>query len=120
MSLSDNEYNLYDWLKTINESLLVNTAPVGSYVDIDVDTDSFSIGSINDALKYDIPLVNDINYSVYAKQNTFNQNTCADFRNFDKLDSFFEFTQLQKRSNAQSKFDYIEDLTKKIKLLYEQ
>ncbi len=120
LSLSDNEYNLYDWLKTINESLLVNTAPVGSYVDIDVDTDSFSIGSINDALKYDIPLVNDINYSVYAKQNTFNQNTCADFRNFDKLDSFFEFTQLQKRSNAQSKFDYIEDLTKKIKLLYEQ
>lgn len=120
LSLSDNEYNLFDWLKTINESLMVNTAPAGTYVDIDVDADTFSIGSIEDSYNYDTPLVNDINYSFYAKQNTFNQNSCSDFCNFDRLDAFFEFTQLHKRSNAQSKFEYFEDLTKKFKLLYEQ
>lgn len=58
-----------------------------------------------------------LNYHAYVKLNTFNENSSPLFSNFDKLDAFMSSLSLPLNKNKQSAFDFLEDLTKRFKLL---
>lgn len=58
------------------------------------------------------------NYLAYVKQNTFNEHSFPYFANFDKLDALFSNLSLSDNYQKQVTFDFIEDLTKRFKLLF--
>lgn len=117
--LSDIEYNLCDWIKTIIDCSFVRTASHFDYFKRDVDCDTIFVPIAFGNLFDDNPVVKNINYSKYANEITFNQNSCRAFNRFDELDAFFDVLLEPDRKLKQETFDFIEDLQKRLKITFQ-
>lgn len=113
-TLTDDEYNLYDWIERILFSKFINTQPDIYFFEYDRENDTLYIPSNNDI--FDEPIT--INYSRNLKNFTFNENSCRAFENFDKLTSYIKLCQKLSNNQKQKTFEFIEDLSKKFKVLY--
>lgn len=114
-SLTDKEYNIFDWINSISEftPLDPDITRVRETHIVDI---PLSFGTLFDRLDTD---VKSIDYSDFIKLFSFTQDSDPIFKDFDILLSFFEFIQKPNNTMKQKTFDFIEDLTKKLKLLYE-
>ncbi len=115
-SLTDDEINLYDWLHNILLSRYVHKFDEDRYLFRDVDSDELLIPSYNGDLFRD--LYDAVPYSANLKNITFNEDSCIAFKDFDKLTSLIHSITEDDRINKQKTFDFIEDLTKRFKILY--
>ena len=113
--LTDDEYNLYDWLHHICSSFYAhNLTDATETLVVDHDARTMSTFSTS--------LFNDTIFIPYNKQNlkkfTFNENTSPSFAHFDKLDNLFLSIVSPYNKQKQTTFDFFEELTKKFKILY--
>lgn len=117
--LNDTEYNLYDWIRNIISSQYVRTSSHFDYFERDRDKNIISLPVAYGTL-FDDKLFKtiDYDYDSFLKQITFNENSCRAFHNFDKLNSLFDAFQKPDRNLKQQTFEFIEDLSKKFKVLY--
>lgn len=113
--LTDEEYNLYDWLHHICSSFYAHNLDDDSRTLV-VDHDNHTLST------YSTSLFNDVINIPYNKLSlnkfVFNENTSPSFAYFDKLDSLFNSIQDPKNKEKQQLFDFIEDLNKRFKILY--
>lgn len=119
-TLSDDEYNLYDWINTIIESSFVRTASHFDFFERDVDRDTISFPVAYGNLFDDNPAVEELNYSNYVRQIIFNQNSCRAFNGFDDLDAYFNQLLKPDLKLKQDTFDFIEDLQKRLKIYFNE
>lgn len=116
--LTDTEYNLHDWINLINDSSQVNSLDINEYYPVD---DKVNISPYNKkCLGYDY-IDSDTYMSVdieqLIKHTTFNENSCLDFKDFDKITTLFAWSTKEKRVKQQKTFDYKEDFKERLKLL---
>ena len=117
--LTDEEYNLYDWLKCINSSFKVNSKHYSvTYI---VDDDKVNV--TNDKAffsNFQYLAQNDehiFDKAKFFEMVTFNENSCPEFKNFDKITELIDYSQHSKKENKQLLFDYKEDLKERLKRL---
>ena len=83
--------------------------------DIENDTINVSLGLPD---LFDNQKRTDISYTNFLHKNIYNENSRPDFKDFDKILAIIEQTRQPCKLIKQQKFDFIEDLTKKFKHLY--
>ena len=113
--LSDNEINIHDWIRSIISSSYVRTS---AYPVIrSAESDNFSLPFYTDLFD---TIGKDINYNYksFIKTFTHDENSCPAFRNFDKLDALICFVVAPDKEQSQKTFDFIEDLEKRFKFLF--
>lgn len=118
-SMTDEEYNLHDWLNIVNSSSFSNSshcADLYKMVDdkiyipkLNVD---FNIFNFHNAHEYI-----EIDYSRFIDIFTFNQHSDDLFHGFDDLDNYFEFVQKETKEIKQKTFDFLEDYKERLKQL---
>ena len=77
----------------------------------DIESDTINVYSGNNR--------QDTNYTNFIKNNIYNENTLADFKDFDKLIAVIENALISSREQKQKTFDFKEKLSKKFKHLYQ-
>ena len=113
---ADYEANLYDWIERIVRSLSPYKLDAYNVLSVDKDNDAITFVSqcyLDGSLDYQ-----SFNYSNYVKSHVFNQNSVPCFSRFDELDAFLKSLSSDLNRSKQLKFDYIEVLQKKFKVLY--
>lgn len=119
--LNDTEYNLYDWMHNIISSQYVRTSSHFDYFERDRDKNIISLPVAYGNLFDDKPFNTiDYDYKAFLKQITFNENSCRAFNDFDRLNSLFDALQKPDRKLKQQTFDFLEELNKKFKVLYQK
>lgn len=118
--LTDIESNLYDWLNLLLDSSYVNSS--SSFDVYDVDRDKSLVVVVGDSTMYDLfnlPNANIFNYDKkqFFKQNSFSEDSCPDFRYFDRLTEYLRLLESPLNSNKQLLFDFQENLKSKFKSL---
>ena len=113
--LTDNEYNLYDWLYTIHLTKYIHTETPDMYFLRDRDNNTLALPSPDNLFDNEklIPYYNNLNNI------TFNENSCFAFRNFDLLTKALNSFTKDVRELKQQTFDFIENQLKKFKTYYE-
>lgn len=103
--LSDEDFNLHDWIKKIEHSCIVNHLDDWQVYTIDdYDCIQLSLNNLTDR------------HHLYEKL-SISEDSSPSFANFDKLDSFILSLKKHKNDNKQKLFDYKEHLTKIFKHL---
>lgn len=107
--ISDDEYNLYDWLSLLRQQYKCN--------DIYVDSMSVVDGFVRVANKNfaRFPLFKHIPLKVFVDKFTFNESSCWLFRDFDKISDLLNDMRKEKNFNKQTTFEYLEELREKLK-----
>lgn len=114
--LSDEEYNLYDWLHRCLSSSFVRSSDYGYNVTRDVEQRTIVFGSSYGSLFGDVEMIN-VRYDAFLKSFLFNEDSCYEFRYFDRLDFLYESYVYEDFKLKEGTFEYIEDLKQKFKHL---
>lgn len=116
--LSDEEYNLFDWINRCLYCSFVRSSDSGYVINRDIEGHSVSFGCCYGDLFGDGEMIS-TSYTAFLKSFLFNEDSCPQFRYFDKLDAFYESYVSKEFKQKQKTFDYVEDLTKRFKILYQ-
>lgn len=117
-TLSDNEYNLCDWLDNLIQSSFYRTDSEYNILHRDRDKNTISIPiAYGDLFNININ-TKDYDYNSFAHLVTFSEKSCPEFRNFDRLDAFFKLLDKPNNQLKQATFDFIEDIQKRLKLIF--
>lgn len=113
------ESDLYSWIdNTISSSLKNDYVDISITRDVDNDTCTIPLGFgdifTNSYESYTL------NFTNFIKNAKFNQYSVPEFAHFDEIDELFKLVELPSIVQKQKTFDFIEDLTKKFKVLYER
>lgn len=114
--LSDKEINIYDWINSIIQSSYVRTSD--NPLMRDVDNNMIDVPYTYGNLFHDYVNKHNYDYTSFIKNVTHDENSCPAFRNFDKLDALFKVIKAPDSKQAQKTFDFIEDLEKRFKILF--
>lgn len=118
--MTDEEYNLYDYLKLQRDSTRVNSIDKKDIYSVDLDTQQINtnepvVGLFDTYQNYSKKGLYDTKQ--YYRMVTFNENSCPEFRHFDLIETIINKHLKTKNDNVQKTFEHIEQLKEKFKIL---
>ena len=117
-SLTDFEANLFDWLKALKVSSKSNSLSFGKCFLVDEDKRNiYLIKHDYDRLLFDDDkrIYRELPLERFVYLYTFNENSCVEFKDFDKLLSLLQFIVAKSKQQEQTTFDFLEDYREKMK-----
>lgn len=118
LNLSDKEYNLYEQLQSIIDSSFHREHSLFDKYTRNRDKDYIEIITGFSDL-FGLPHSITLDYTKFLKSITHNENTCFAFHGFDKLNSLFVDLTKDDNKQQQKTFDFLEELNKRYKILFE-
>ena len=118
--LGDDEYNLYDWLQRVSNSMLSNSMDSKELVIIRDDKIFIPKLTPDKDLFHWVSYRNhyDLDFYEFYKLYSFSQNSCPEFRNFDIIYDYLEYLRKKSKGDSQITFDYLEDYKEKMKAMF--
>ena len=121
LRLHDDEYNLHDWFTRCasSSSALPDEPDTLCHYKTKVSKrDLIDIPCVESNIFKDFTPTKTIDYDIFIRSFQFSENSLPDFVGFDRLEKYFSFITKKDNLQAQKTFDYIEDLSNKFKILF--
>lgn len=112
-ALSDDENELHQWVTNIINSQLF-TDEDDYYLRDTERNDIYTEELFNNGLTSNVQ-----DYDTFIQQNTFTEHSFPHVNHFDKLNAILKHMTKDRKVNQQKAFDFIEELSKKFKILYD-